>query len=145
MKTFGKRWPSRRPAWQTKSKNLPFLEVPFGPRPAAEHSAAPAGRGLDAVHTAEIELATASDSEILARGVAEDRIVVTLDADFHALLALSGAMKPSVIRFRTEGLRSEHLSKAIRMIMREFEKDLRQGTAISVRENSVRLHHLPLA
>jgi predicted nuclease of predicted toxin-antitoxin system len=96
------------------------------------------------VHTAEIGMATAADDEILARGLAEDRIVITLDADFHALLALSGATKPSVIRFRIEGLQADDLSKAIQNLLMRFEKPLREGTVVSVRENSVRLRHLPL-
>ena len=100
--------------------------------------------GIDALHTAEIEMARASDQEILARGLAEDRVVVTLDADFHALLALSGATKPSVIRFRIEGLRPEELCREIQSLLQKFEKNLLEGTVISVRESSVRLRHLPL-
>lgn len=67
------------------------------PRTAADllHSA-----GMDAVHTGECGLATASDIAILEYTRAEDAIVVTLDADFHALMALSGATQPSVIRIR---------------------------------------------
>jgi predicted nuclease of predicted toxin-antitoxin system len=59
--------------------------------------------GIDAVHTGEIGLATADDPTLLRLARQQDRIVVTLDADFHALLALSGADKPSVIRLRIEG------------------------------------------
>lgn len=54
--------------------------------------------GVDTVHVGEIGMSAVSDSAILAQGQAEQRVVVTLDADFHALLALSGATAPSVIR-----------------------------------------------
>ena len=47
--------------------------------------------GLEAVHTGECGLAEASDAEIIQRAAEQDRIVVTLDADFHALLALSAS------------------------------------------------------
>jgi len=63
--------------------------------------------GIDAVHVGEKSLATAPDSLILDIARREQCIVVTLDADFHALLALSGAAGPSVIRIRIEGLRAD--------------------------------------
>ena len=63
--------------------------------------------GMDAVHVGEVGYATAEDEAILERGREDERIVTTLDADFHTLLALSGATAPSVIRIRIEGLRGE--------------------------------------
>jgi predicted nuclease of predicted toxin-antitoxin system len=65
---------------------------------------------IEVAHVGDRGLATASDSKILDFGRQEGRIVVTLDADFHALLALSGATGPSVIRIRIEGLRAESLA-----------------------------------
>jgi predicted nuclease of predicted toxin-antitoxin system len=59
------------------------------------------GRGLDAVHAAEAGLSTAPDALILERAAAEGRVVVTLDADFHRLLAASEAVLRSVIRIRS--------------------------------------------
>ena len=58
--------------------------------------------GIDTVHVAEIGLSAADDTDILQRARDDERVVVTLDADFHALLALSAATSPSVIRIRIE-------------------------------------------
>jgi predicted nuclease of predicted toxin-antitoxin system len=48
-------------------------------------------------------LATARDAKIIDFARQRGWIVATLDADFHALLALSGATGPSVVRIRIEG------------------------------------------
>ena len=77
------------------------------PRSTARHLAA---HGIDAVHAADIGPSTATDSQILDHARTDHRVVVTLDADFHALLALSGAAVPSVVRIRREGLRGPALA-----------------------------------
>jgi predicted nuclease of predicted toxin-antitoxin system len=64
---------------------------------------------IEAVHVGDRGLATATDSKLLDVGRQEGMVVVTLDADFHALLALSGVTGPSVIRIRIEGLRERIL------------------------------------
>jgi predicted nuclease of predicted toxin-antitoxin system len=46
--------------------------------------------GIEAQHVGELGLCSAADAEILELARRERRIVVTLDADFHALLGLSG-------------------------------------------------------
>jgi predicted nuclease of predicted toxin-antitoxin system len=50
--------------------------------------------GLEATHTGAVGMARASDQDILERARREGETVVTLDADFHALLALSNANAP---------------------------------------------------
>jgi len=60
--------------------------------------------GWDAVHVGEIHWSQAEDFQILERAAAEDRVMLTLDSDFHQSLALSGNSQPSVVRFRDEGL-----------------------------------------
>ena len=47
--------------------------------------------GHDCLHVAEIDLALAEDHEIIRWVAQEKRICITRDADFHALLATSGA------------------------------------------------------
>ncbi|MFH0980982.1 MAG: DUF5615 family PIN-like protein [Planctomycetota bacterium] len=100
--------------------------------------------GFEAVHTGEVGLATASDRDILVRAEADDRIVVTLDADFHAIIALSGATKPSVIRVRIEGVRGPELSEIIMRTIQKCETELRTGAIVSVGPRRLRLRRLPL-
>lgn len=99
---------------------------------------------VDALHTGEMGLSKAEDEEILARACEENRIVVTLDADFHAHLALSQAKKPSVIRFRIEGLRAEPFAQLLQKVLRQCESDLALGAMVSVQENRVRIRRLPV-
>lgn len=59
--------------------------------------------GIESVHVGDLGMAAASDAMILEEGLNRNAVVVTLDADFHRLLALSNATTPSVIRIRMEG------------------------------------------
>ena len=101
--------------------------------------------GFDAVHTGDIGLATAGDEEILQRAAVEDRVVVTLDADFHALLALSAATRPSVIRVRIEGLRAEEFASLLPRVIEQCRSDLENGAMVSVQEGRIRVRRLPMA
>jgi predicted nuclease of predicted toxin-antitoxin system len=48
--------------------------------------------GHDAVHVGEIGMASATDRAILEEAAQRQAVVVTFDADFHALLALRGEL-----------------------------------------------------
>jgi predicted nuclease of predicted toxin-antitoxin system len=69
------------------------------PRSTMAHLAA---LGIVAEHVGDLGMAAAADQRILDEARRKQACVVTLDADFHALLALSGARDPSVIRIRIE-------------------------------------------
>lgn len=99
---------------------------------------------FDAVHTGEIGLATATDEELLAHALREDRTVITLDADFHTLLALSNATSPSVVRIRIQGLRAVELALLVERILSLCPQDLSAGAMVTVDEHSVRVRLLPL-
>jgi predicted nuclease of predicted toxin-antitoxin system len=101
--------------------------------------------GHDAVHTGEIGMAEAADVEILRRADAERRVVVTLDADFHALLALSQANRPSVVRVRIEGLGAREFVVLLQTVIAQCQQDLEAGAVVSVQEHQIRIRHLPLA
>lgn len=100
--------------------------------------------GIEAIHTGDRSLAAASDAEILEISRQEGRIVVTLDADFHALLVLSAASGPSVIRIRIEGLGAERLANLLVNVLKSCEDDLLKGAMISVTKHGIRVRRLPL-
>jgi predicted nuclease of predicted toxin-antitoxin system len=100
--------------------------------------------GVDVFHTREVGLARADDPDILVWCREQERILITLDADCHALLALSGATAPSIVRIRIEGLRDEALADLIRRVIEATADDLRRGSAVTVSVTSIRVHRLPL-
>ncbi len=100
--------------------------------------------GHDAVHTSEIGLAEAEDRQVLTRATKEGRVVVTLDADFHSVLALSRAKGPSVIRIRIEGLRAEALVTLLQAVTRQARDELKAGAMISVQQGRIRIRRLPV-
>ena len=101
-------------------------------------------KGIEAIHVGDKGLATATDSRILDFGRQEGLVVVTLDADFHALLALAGLSAPSVIRIRIEGLQGENVAHLLVSVLQVCSDDLLKGAMVSVTENGVRIRHLPV-
>ena len=95
--------------------------------------------GLDAEHAGDVGLATADDRTILDRARRWGQVVVTLDADFHAQLALSSAAAPSVIRIRIEGLKAERLATLLRAVLERCGDDLKSGAMVTVTESGVRV------
>ncbi len=100
--------------------------------------------GMDAVHVGEIGYSTADDSVILQKGRDEERIVITLDADFHALLALSQSTYPSVIRIRIEGLYGAKAAELIQNVLTLCSDDLEHGAVVTVQPKRIRIRRLPL-
>ncbi|QDU54681.1 DUF5615 family PIN-like protein [Aeoliella mucimassa] len=100
--------------------------------------------GHDAVHVADLGQSRATDETILKLAIDSERVVVTLDADFHALLAAGASTSPSVIRIRIEGLKGPEIANIILQVVALTEKDIQQGAAVSVTSNAIRVRSLPL-
>jgi predicted nuclease of predicted toxin-antitoxin system len=71
-------------------------------------------------------------------------VVVTLDADFHAEMALSGANSPSVIRVRIEGLRGPELAALLKSVVGRVRAQLEAGTLVTVSHRRLAWRRLPL-
>lgn len=74
----------------------------------------------------------------------QQAVVVTLDADFHAILAMTGAREPSVIRIRLEGLRGEALARLVQEVVSMKRGEIEAGAAVSVTPRRVRVRLLPI-
>ncbi len=92
----------------------------------------------------QLGMATASDEEILEQARDRDAVVVTLDADFHSLLAVAQATTPSTIRIRIEGLKGDDVANLIEQVVMGAESELAAGAAVSVTRTGIRVRLLPL-
>jgi predicted nuclease of predicted toxin-antitoxin system len=84
------------------------------------------------------------DEQVLAKAVAEQRIVLTMDLDFGYLLAISKASLPSVILFRLEDKRSERVNERLSEVLRLCLNDLSAGAIVVVIETTIRVRRLPI-
>ena len=100
--------------------------------------------GWDVIHVSDIRMSRADDVDILQQARTEARICVTLDADFHSLLAISGESGPSVIRIRKEGVDATALAVLLQRIWPGVEDALNGGAMVTVTDRSVRVLPLPI-
>ena len=111
------------------------------PRSAVQRLAA---AGIIAEHVGDLGMATAADDAILAIALQMQAVVVTLDADFHQLLANSRAAAPSVVRIRIEGLKADRLATLLAQVIAVAEAELLAGAVVSVNEDRIRVRSLPI-
>src|SRR5262245_61380552 len=102
------------------------------------------GLGHERLHVGEIGMSRAADDEILALSSKVNGVVVTLDADFHTILAVSGATGPSVIRLRLQGLGSAEIVEVVQRAVTAFEVDLMNGCLLTVKTQKTTCHRLPV-
>ena len=112
------------------------------PRTAAERLRA---RGFEAIHAGDIAMASASDSDLLGFARESGLTIVTLDADFHALLVRSGAVTPSVVRLRVERATAEVVTDLIAMVIERCRDDLEAGAMVSTNGTRIRVRRFASA
>ena len=100
--------------------------------------------GYDCVHVGEVGMSMAAYEEILGFALGRNGTVVTLDADFHAILAVSGAVGPSVIRIRIQGLPAAEIADYVHLVCAQFERELTAGSLVTVKPRKTTCHMLPV-
>ena len=100
--------------------------------------------GWECRHWSAIGSPSAEDSEIMEWAKQNDFVVFTHDLDFGALLAASGAERPSVFQIRTLDVRPKSLETLVVAALKQFEAMLEEGALVTVDEKRSRARVLPL-
>jgi predicted nuclease of predicted toxin-antitoxin system len=69
---------------------------------------------------------------------------VTLDADIHALIALSGLTTPSTIRIRVQGLNGAEMARLLVDVFERRRDALVAGEMVTVQPGRLRVRRLPI-
>lgn len=100
--------------------------------------------GHDAIRLNEEGLERLPDSSVMAKAITENRILLTMDLGFGALLAMSKGQFPSTIIFRLSNETSTSVNKRLVEVLTTFQGDLESGAIISVGDETIRIRQLPL-
>lgn len=101
--------------------------------------------GHDAVHVSERGMSRADDDQVLALAVAEERVLVSEDTDFGALLARSRSPLPSLVLLRSaDRLTTQARAELLIATIGRVEAELGTGAIVVVGRSRVRIRPLPL-
>lgn len=101
--------------------------------------------GHEAVHWSEVGRFNAPDSELFAWARARDHVVFTNDLDFGAILAITGAEKPSVFQLRSFELDPTRIGAQVVAALRTLEPEISAGALVSWDVARSRVRVLPLS
>lgn len=100
--------------------------------------------GFDAIHVREIGLQSEEDYVIFGKATDDDRIIVSADTDFAALLAFWKKSKPSLILFRRGSERRPN--QQVELLLRNLphiQEALEKGSIVVFKQHRIRIRSLP--
>jgi len=100
--------------------------------------------GHDAVHVRELAMQRAADRLLVERARADERVVLTFDLDFGAILALGVLDHPSVVIFRLTDERASSVNRRLEAVLTEQAQALASGALILVEDGRYRIRRLPM-
>ena len=104
-----------------------------------------AGPTFDVADTRSLGMQRWDDEAITDYAAAEDRVIVSADTDFGAILAARQSAKPSfVLLRRTNNLSPEAIAAVLASNLPAHEEALSQGAIVVISDNVVRVRQLPI-
>lgn len=100
--------------------------------------------GHDAVHVRAYRMQSATDERILAGALEENRVLVSADSDFSAILATREAAQPSFVLFREPNLlTAQDYTDELLRALPSLEPELMAGCVAVFRKGFLRIRRLP--
>ena len=104
-----------------------------------------ASEGHDAVAVRQVGLTDAPDDVIVDYAANDDRVVVSHDTDFGALLAFRGLTRPSFILFRSsDPITPDQQAALIISNLDTFADELESGAIVVFARGRLRVRRLPV-
>ena len=101
--------------------------------------------GYDALHVRDIDLQAVPDELVFAAAERSERVIVSADTDFGALLALRRSASPSFILFRkTTGVRPSAIATQLLDLLPRYQQEIESGCILTVTNDLVRIRRLPI-
>jgi predicted nuclease of predicted toxin-antitoxin system len=100
--------------------------------------------GIEAVHWSSVGNVRATDREIMAYAVQHQRVVLTHDLDFGAILAASNLVAPSVVQIRSGNTDPDVIAAPLLAALRQLAPELAVGALVTVDATRSRVRVLPL-
>jgi predicted nuclease of predicted toxin-antitoxin system len=117
-----------------------LIDANLSPRVAAALRRA----GYQACHVIDVDLACASDTQILAWAAEQERVIVSSDSDFGAILARQRRTTPSFVLLRhLNDLTPEEQAALLLANLPALAEALTAGAVATVLRDRIRLRPLP--
>jgi predicted nuclease of predicted toxin-antitoxin system len=100
--------------------------------------------GHDVVRVGEIMSAGAADRAIVEEAAIQQRVILTQDLDFSAIIALGRRSRPSILSLRLASSRIEHVNAVLQRVLPAVENNLMAGAVVSVEDARIRVRRLPV-
>jgi len=117
-----------------------LIDMPLSPAVAAWLKR----RGHDALHAADLGLASVADATILERARNEGRVAVTADVDYPRLLALTEARGPGLVLFRGGDYSERECIERLAQVLEKVTNQELENSIVVIERARIRLRRLPL-
>lgn len=100
--------------------------------------------GHDVERVANVLASSATDRETIAAALRLDRVILTQDLDFSALIALSGKGSPSAVSLRLSSSRVEEVNRALASALPALTGEIAAGVLVTIEDARVRVRRIPI-